>query len=298
MDTNLFIQKAKEIHKDKYDYSKTIYTGPKNKVIIICPEHGQFEQAPYNHLRGSGCNKCAKTAIANAKKISKEEFIKRSVSIHGDKYIYDKLDYDSLLDKVIITCPKHGDFVQKASSHLEGCGCPKCKNCKKLTTEEFIEKASTVHNNKYSYDKSVYISSRTKLLITCPTHGDFSMQANNHLAGQGCPACSSSKGELAIAKYLQDNGIKYQRQYLVKLQVNNSPYNAFVDFYLPDLNIYIEYNGQQHYMPIECFGGKLSYEKQILRDEALRNYCQLNDIKLVEIKYSDNITNILNNLLQ
>ena len=182
--TEEWISKAKEVHGDKYDYSKSKYTNSRNKIKIICPIHGEFEQVAHDHLLGHGCYRCCKTT-----KFSLSDFIKQAIEIHGDKYDYSKVNYKSMREKVCIICHKHGEFWQLPSSHLNGCGCPKCSGIK-LTTEEWISKAKEVHGDKYDYSKSKYTNSRDKVKIICPTHGEFEQTPSKHLQGQGCPKCA------------------------------------------------------------------------------------------------------------
>jgi hypothetical protein len=123
----------------------------------------------------------------NKPRTTKEEFLKRAKEIHGDTYDYSKVVYNRVMDKVIITCKKHGDFYQIANNHIRGKGCKKCLN---FSMEEFLEKAFAVHGNKYTYSKTVYKNIKTKVIITCPNHGDFSQQPHHHLLGNGCRECS------------------------------------------------------------------------------------------------------------
>ena len=180
-----FIEKAREVHGDKYDYSKVNYVSSKTLVSIICPIHGEFEQTPNNHLRGSGCPHCSGT-----KKLTKEDFIKKAREIHGDKYDYSKVNYVNNRTKVTIICPIHGEFPQRPSSHLNGKGCPHCGDRKK-TTEDFIKDARKVHGDKYDYSKVNYVNNYTPITIICPTHGEFKQTPNDHLNGKsGCPHCA------------------------------------------------------------------------------------------------------------
>ena len=127
MKTNeYFIEKARKIHGNKYDYSKVEYKGMKNNVCIICPEHGEFWQSPLNHLNGSGCKKCGYINISKKLKNSLDEFIKKAKEIHGDKYDYSKVEYIDTRTKVCIICPEHGEFWQRPQDHLYGRGCPVC----------------------------------------------------------------------------------------------------------------------------------------------------------------------------
>jgi len=122
--TEQFIEKAKAIHSDKYDYSLVEYKNNRTKVKIICHEHGIFEQRSDSHLRGQGCSKCKG---GGKKKLTTEEFIKKAKNIHGDKYDYSLVEYKNNKTKVKIICPIHDVFEQRPGSHLKGCDCPKCK---------------------------------------------------------------------------------------------------------------------------------------------------------------------------
>jgi hypothetical protein len=126
--TTTFIDKARIIHGDRYDYTKTNYINSKIKVIIICKLHGEFLQTPNKHLKGnSGCSICSKIKMSTYKRSTTKEFIEKSKKIHGDKYDYSKVEYITSRDKVIITCKIHGDFFQSPSNHLIGFDCNKCR---------------------------------------------------------------------------------------------------------------------------------------------------------------------------
>lgn len=114
-----FIKKAIGIHGEKYDYSKVEYKSAREKVCIICPIHGEFWQAPSNHLSGNRCPKCAADLRASNKRLTTEEFIRRAKEIHGDIYDYSKVEYKGYLEKVCIVCPEHGEFWQRPGNHLQ-----------------------------------------------------------------------------------------------------------------------------------------------------------------------------------
>jgi Fe-S cluster biogenesis protein NfuA len=204
--TEKFIEKARKVHGDKYDYSLVEYIGCKDKVKIICPEHGVFEQVASNHLSG-GCANCPR------KKSTTEKFIKKAIKLHGDKYDYSLVNYISAVDKVQIICAEHGVFEQVASTHLSGSGCVKCsKNV--ITKKQFIEKAREVHGDKYDYSLVEYINSITKVKIICPEHGEFEHLPSPHLRGAaGCKKCSLYKrtrtAEQFIEKAREVHGDKY-----------------------------------------------------------------------------------------
>ena len=185
-----FIKKSKAIHGDKYDYSKVEYVNANTKVCIICPEHGEFRQTPGSHLNGCGCKKCANDGLSSDRKLSLEEFIKKAQEVHGTKYDYSKVKYVNSVTKVCIICPKHGEFRQTPGSHLSGCGCRKCIGNYNLTKEEFIKKAQEVHGTKYDYSKVKYVNGSTKVCIICPKHGEFLQTPIHHLRGDGCNKCA------------------------------------------------------------------------------------------------------------
>lgn len=185
-----FITRAKEVHGDKYDYSKVRYVNSQIKVCIICPEHGEFWQKPNKHLRGRGCRKCADLETAKRLSSTTEKFVACAREIHGDKYDYSKVEYKDSKTKVCIICPEHGEFKQRPNSHLRGCGCLKCSGSVKSTTKDFIKKAREVHGDKYDYSKVEYKSNKAKICIICPEHGQFWQTPSDHLRGSGCPICN------------------------------------------------------------------------------------------------------------
>lgn len=111
----LFIEKANKIHGDKYDYSQINYINSQTNIKILCKEHGIFEQLPINHVKGNQCYKCS-NIVKNT-----EDFIKKSNNIHKNLYDYSKTKYKSSIEKVIIICKIHGDFLQCPNDHLERC---------------------------------------------------------------------------------------------------------------------------------------------------------------------------------
>lgn len=122
-----FIERAKEIHGEKYDYSKVDYVNAKSKVEIICPEHGSFMSEPYHHTKGTGCPRCGADRISEALLLTKEEWIERAGNIHGDKYDYSRVDYAGGRNPVEIVCPEHGPFLQPPRIHIhQESGCPLC----------------------------------------------------------------------------------------------------------------------------------------------------------------------------
>lgn len=192
-DIDNFINKSNKVHSGKYDYSRTIYTDYETPLTITCPEHGDFEQIPRNHLRGNGCPKCGKNSSTNKLSDSLFDFIEKSNRIHSDKYDYSKVNYVNSKTKVIITCPEHGDFEQLPNSHLLGKGCIKCGGSSTKDFQDFIEQSNLKHNSKYDYSKVNYVNNKTKVEIICKEHGSFYQTPLKHISyGYGCPNCVSN----------------------------------------------------------------------------------------------------------
>ena len=293
LDTNTFIEKAKEVHGNKYDYSSVDYINTKTNVKIICLKHGTFYQTPDSHINSkNGCRKCNGT-------LTNEEFISLAKEVHGDKYNYSSVNYIDFKTNVDITCKIHGVFSKRPAAHISsGEGCRLCwvdENV--LNFDKFITKSKQIHGEKYQYDKSSFINSWTKTIITCPNHGQFNQRPNDHIRGNGCPICRESNGERLIRIFLDRNKIDYIREYIFPECKDKMPLPF--DFYLPKHNICVEYNGIQHYQPVSFFGGIQSLTEQQRRDLIKFNYCGNNNIDLIVIKsLNENLENIFINLLK
>jgi hypothetical protein len=284
-----FLKECIEIHGNKYDYSLVDYKNSTNKIIIICKKHGNFLQLPSHHLKGSGCPKCS------GKYKNTEEFILESKEIHGDEYDYSLVEYKRSSSKVKIICKKHGIYEQSPDNHLKGAKCNKCSGGMLRNTKYFIDKANEIHNYKYDYSITNYTNSRSNVEIICKKHGVFKQKASNHLMGNGCFICNESKGEKEIDLFLKENNIIYNRQYRFKKCRYKLPLPF--DFYLPEYNICIEFDGQQHFKSHPCWGGEKQLEEQKIKDEIKNNFCISNNILLYRIDYTENLENKLKELI-
>jgi hypothetical protein len=288
-DVKKFTNEANGIHNFKYDYSNVNYYNTKSKVRIICSEHGIFEQTPDNHLQGQGCPKCS------GKKLNTEDIIRSFIKTHGTRYTYTEVEYSGSNAKVNIICKKHGKFKQLPYSHISGQGCPKCSNTFKSNTEDFITKSSKVHGDKYNYSKVEYISNKRKVIIICGEHGEFTQTPNMHLQGNGCPICKESVGEKRIRSLLIENGIKYIPQHTFDGCRNTLPLPF--DFYLPEYGTCIEYDGIQHFKPIPFFGGKKTFIDTKSNDEIKNQFCKTNGVELFRLNYYEDVEESFNNWL-
>jgi hypothetical protein len=282
------IDKLKEFISEKYPNIKILNNGDikyQERVNFICKKHGNLNTR-LDHFLKKGCIECKKEKKLDNQK---SKFIKNSKIKHNNKYLYDKVNYINNKTNVIITCKKHGDFKQRPDNHLSGSGCTNCNY--KLSTSDFIEKSNKIHNNKYLYDKTEYDGNRKYVTIRCKKHGYFNQIARIHLEGFGCSKCNESTGEKKISSVLEKNNIKFIKQY--KFENCKNILKLPFDFYLPKYKICIEYNGIQHYEPVDFFGGEKSFEYRKKLDEIKYNYCKDNNINLIIISYKDNIEDII-----
>jgi hypothetical protein len=276
-----FIQKSKELYMNKYIYDKTVYINNNTKLIITCPTHGDFETVPRQHLfYKKGCDKC-KNQIDKI-----NIFVNSANEIHNNKYIYDNIIFNKKTDKIKITCKEHGIFEQSVSSHLKGIGCSSCSNNKKINYNEFIKRSIKIHGNKFEYDKESFISYRKSINIYCKDHGWFKQIPYDHVLSKfACHGCRESYGEIVLSNILDTYNINYIRQYKFDNCINKR--KLPFDFYLPDNNICIEFQGMQHFIPVKHFGGIEKFKKQVINDNIKKEYCEYNNIKLIIIRYDD-----------
>ena len=285
--TEEWVERAKSVHGDKYDYSLVEYNGSKTKVKIICNKHGVFDQEAKSHLNGSGCPSFP---------YGKLKFIEKAKLIHGDRYVYDKVNYVKHNKYVTIKCRIHGYFDQKPTLHLRGNNCSKCAHKERgkksrSNTNDFIQKSFDIVGNVYTYEKVNYVSARQEVTITCDVHGDFVQKPEHHLRGQGCPSCVR-KTEGKIYLDLIEMFPKIIREFsfpnLVSAKGNELRFDFACFNDQSNLICLVEYNGKQHYEPVKFFGGLSKFQQQQANDQNKRDFCNQRNIALIEIPYWDN----------
>lgn len=237
-----FVRNARRIHGNKYDYSDSVYVTSQTKLIIGCPIHGQFKQTADMHInQKQGCAKCGKISSSKKQKLTTDKFIEKAIAKHGNKYDYSFVKYTFATQPVKIICKIHGEFYQRAGSHLHGQSCPTCSKERPCDTlENFIAKAKRTHGNEYDYSKTVYVNSQTPVVITCPTHGDFSQRPYSHVGGFGCSKCSghhSSSGETELFKLVRSitSDARQSARDIISPQE--------LDIIVPSRKVAIEFNG-------------------------------------------------------
>lgn len=273
------------------------YKGSHIKIKCECNQcHYCWSSAPTNLLQGQGCPNCSKKV-----KPTQNEFIAKIKNINSNIKILGK--YQNATTKVKCQCLIDGCIWEAQPTNLlQGRGCPECAKRNRLVKtrkshKQFIEEIEAINADIEILDK--YINNQTKIKCKCLIDGHcWEAIPANLLQGIGCPVCNSPKGEKRVKKFLIYNNIDYISQHKFNDCQHNKPLSF--DFYLPDYNMCIEYDGKQHFEPV-CFGG-ISYEQakiklktQVQNDNIKTKYCQDNNIKLLRIPYweFDNIENIL-----
>ena len=289
--TEEFIIKAIKIHNSKFDYNLVQYKNSLFKVQIKCNECKTiFLQSPNDHLNGYGCKKCADEKLRS----NTQDFIIKSKSIHGDSFNYDLVSYVKSSSKVKIKCNKCNNiFLQTPGAHLL-LKQSVCNNCSekflKLSTEEWIIRAKSIHGDLYDYALAKYSNNKGKITIKCnKCNNVFSQRSDHHIKREyGCPVCNESKGEKKVAKYLYNKNELFSREHGFKNLRYKNPLKF--DFYLSDLNLLIEYDGDGHYKA--CFGStpeekQKNFEDCQHRDKIKNEWAKANNIPLLRIPYWD-----------
>lgn len=278
----------KNRHGDLYLYDKVVYVNNKTNILIGCQidDHGYFPQQPIHHQSGSGCPKCGnktkglskhKRVYSNKIKLNKENFKEISNDIHNNIYDYSRSVYVYSTTLITIGCSIHGWFDQTPYNHtIKKSGCKKCANDKmssvrKKDIMELENQLEDIHGKKYKFQLSNYKDNKC--------------------------VDKKSKGEIKIVNYLSKNNILYETQKTFKGLKNIR--SLYFDFYLPEHNVLIEYDGRQHFEPVKHFGGEKMFNMIRMRDGIKNRYCEDNNILLIRIPYTKfkNLETILENNL-
>ena len=245
-----FKKRAINRYGGKYSYKRLEYTNNVfGHIVFDCPEHGEQKQSVTNHLRSvHGCDACSIKSTGLLARYTLDTFAEKAGAVHGDKYIYVGLDYDSVPFKVRYVCQEHGLQDQIGGNHIQGQGCPSCGRlaaalAKRYTFDEYVEKAREAHGDTYKYLSLDYEEDTeytfARVTFTCDKHGEQMQRAKDHLVGSGCPDCNSpiTKPALEMQSYLNALGASADLEY--KFPDSRKPFDLGVH----TANLVIEYDG-------------------------------------------------------
>ncbi len=296
-----FIERARAEHGDRFDYSGSRYVGFDKPIEVICRKHGVYHTTPKSHVysKSGGCPKCRADLMGKAHRHTTDQFIERARKIHGDRYDYSRVNYQGILSKITIVCPKHGPFLMKPARHLSGRGCRKCAfnrigRERRLSFWDFVERVISVHGpNRYEYELQDFVNMHSKIPIRCPKHGLFRQSVATHLKGTGCPKCIQSNGEQRVRETLTALGTNFGEQ--VRFANCRAKRPLPFDFFVPSHRLLIEFDGRQHYDNSELWGGDEKLEETHRHDAIKNRFAAKHDYRLLRIPYweYDNIEAIL-----
>lgn len=185
-----FVTEADSVHAGAYVYDASSWSGISRSITFTCAVHGSIKQVASDHLEKGGCRHCGWLRGSEARRMSFGEFVQRARSVHGDAYEYLHGMGVGKRRKTTITCPRHGEFVQARDDHLGGNGCHECAKYVRRSSDRFIADAIAVHGVRFTYDRTKFVSTMKKVIVTCRMHGDFSINASSLLQGRGCMGCA------------------------------------------------------------------------------------------------------------
>lgn len=287
-------------------YKKLGYDVEINKVIVVDIKDLAPNSRKIVNVKCDNCNKpkdikyCDYTKVFNKKNKyfcseCKGISIKEGVNKKYGSDVDNVFQLDSIKEKSKKTCKElygvehhlqNKDILQKLiDTNQKLYGVNFIPELKKNTQDIFIKRCNVVHNNLYDYSLVNYVRVDDKVKIICKKHGEFEQRCVDHLRGIGCPKCKTSKGENFIIDFLNENNIPYQYQ----KKFDGCKYKTLLpfDFYFPDKNMCIEYDGEQHFIPVESWGGKDEFKLRQKKDKIKNKYCSDNNIRLERIKYDE-----------
>lgn len=295
-----YIDKANKLFgENSLDFTESHYINLETPITLKCNKCGKYFTSRVDHLFDKNrfpCPYCGKKPQFPKEKL-KRDFIKKAIEKFGDIYDFSNTDYINHKTKTTIICKKHGEVEILPTSFLNSsCGCPLCSvekgiEKRKMSFENFVKKSKKYHGDRYQYDKNEYIDYYTPMKIYDKELKQYFYQKPYvHASGSGNKS-NKSKGNSRINDWLISHNICFIPEQLIEgLVIDNVPHRIFVDFMFKYNNktYIIEYNGEQHYKPILYYGGESKFEYQKTRDEWLRNYSKEKGYILLEIPYTYN----------
>lgn len=309
---DMFISELQDIYGDLYDYSSVIYKNRKTKVTLFCKKHSlSFQRTPANLHKGYGCPCCNKELGRTYKNTVEADYIPERRNIRWDtdrfikesEYIFGKGTFDyskchyvnSKTPVTLIHVSTGKEFSVRPTEHLRH---PAYRD----TDSKYYE-GTTDEQKIYYYADCVrreltnkvyipmqHVESYKRFKCICPIHGEFFTDLINIHKGVGCPDCTpkgESLGERAVRRYLQQKGIEYIQEYTIR---DKRYFDTFarIDFYVPGKNMFIEFQGEQHYniAVSKITHNSRRWQQQKKRDNHLRAYSESKGISLVEIPYT------------
>lgn len=270
------------------------YVNVNTPIAHRCKIHDfVWNTTPAVILQGCGCPLCWREKLSAGRLKGHTDYVAEVELMHPNIEVVEK--YINARTKILHRCKVDGyQWMAQPDSVLSGCGCPKCAGNLKKTTDSYIKEVNDVNANIEVLEE--YINAKTPILHKCKIDGyKWLAQPTNVLTGYGCPQCNESHGEKSVCRWLDMHRIEYIMQHRFSECRNKQPLPF--DFYLPSFNICIEYDGEQHFRPVDFFGGVEKFTQRQRNDEIKTKYCEGNNIRLLRIPYYKNIEEELESFL-
>lgn len=275
------------------------YCGNDVPILHLCTRHN-IEWMPYpsNVLKGEGCPECGKAKFHDKRCKKHDEYVDELAIANPTVEVVE--EYVDSQTEILHHCFIHNIYWSiKPTNALMGKGCPECHKerigiSNAMSHDEYVEKVESINPDIIVLGR--YINNHAPILHKCLIDGNKWMAIPAKiLNGSGCPQCKETNGERTVRQWLESYNITYEFQKKFDNCKDKKPLPF--DFYLPDYNVCIEYQGGQHYFPVAKFGGQEQFENQIRRDNIKKEYCQQNNISLLCIRYDEDINEVLTNFL-
>lgn len=285
-----YVEEVMKINKDIEVVGQ--YQGVHVKITHRCKIDGyEWDPEPNSILHGHGCPQCK----WKLQRRSHEEYVGKLSEIMPHIQVVGT--YINEMTKILHKCSIHNyEWSVRPHQLLTGSNCPICiHNERTKTHEQYVQELKDVNPNIEVLGR--YINNKTNILCKCRIHNyEFNPRPDSLLYGTGCPICNSSHGERDIINYLNEHNILFDFQYVFD-DCKNILVLPF-DFYLPKYNVCIEYDGEQHFRPVEFWGGDVGFAKRQRNDEIKNEFCMTNGIQLLRIRYDEDIAYVLNNFFK
>lgn len=307
--TPLNIKTFLKINKLNFILKSPVVEGARTNIIWECTIHGEFSTS-WNCIKsGIGCPKCGTMSTSNKRKKDfeyvKSKFKEKGLTVVSTEYKNNETPLSYICDKhpeLGIQTARYGNIQKKNARMCATCSADQSKASMTKTHAEFLVEMNSVHGNKYTV-LGTYLGAKHKIKIKCNVCSQEWNSAPNHLTGgHGCPNCNESLGESKIKLWLLQHNVDFDPQYRFSdcIGIRRKMPFDFVLWKDAKVKSCIEYQGQQHYFPIEMFGGAKAYEIQLINDDIKRNYCKDQNLELYEIPYweYENINIILAEIME
>lgn len=266
------------------------YINSYTPITHRCKKCGhEWDAYPSNILSGRGCPQCNIFNMRSKIDVFKDKMkiVNSNIEIIGE-YITNKT-------KILCKCKLDGhEWESTPNNLLRGHGCPMCTKCIKRTQAKYENDVNNINKNIIVLGE--YKNIETPILHKCKKDGhEWMARPNDILRGKGCPVCKESVGEKTITNYLNTHNILFIPQYHID-ECRDKRSLPF-DFYLSEFNAMIEYDGIQHFKPIDHFGGESALKETVKHDKIKNNYCKNNNIPLLRIRYDEDAKTALDNFL-